>query len=141
MDIKDIAIKIDQLGETQQRSLKTQAVLENEMQNLSKTMERFADILTRQVEIETDQRNMREDINHAFDAIRVVQENGTMLCGEHNAQFAKYHEQCNAKGEHFSEKIEDIEDKIKVRDARFMKIATVISSPIYLYIISKILNL
>lgn len=141
MDIKDLAAKLDQFGEAQMTSIKNQAILENEVKNISKTMEKFADILSKQVEIETTQTAMKEDINFAFQSIRDIQEKGTKVCGHHNTQFAKYHEQCNMKSREFEKSIEELGSKIKLRDARFMKIATIVLSPIYLYLITKLLEM
>lgn len=141
MDISTIASKIDQLGEAQTSFMKTQAVLENEIKTMSKTMERFADILSKQIEHDTILKEARADINTCFDHIRDIQTQGTNVCSNHNAQFAEYHARCDAKGEELDKEIKDIYEKIRVRDNRFMKIAGVISTPIYLYIITKILNL
>lgn len=103
-------------------------IMENEIKSMAKIMERFGEILEKQVEQDTVIKEARNDINICFDHIRDIQVKGTNVCSNHNAQFARYEQECKARGDLLDFRMSEIEKEIERRFKEYTKILDKISN-------------
>lgn len=90
-------------------------IIQNEMKNISKTMERFAEMLEKQIEHDNKLVRVQEDVDEAFTLIRNIEKNGTQQCSNHNTQFAEYDQQAKAGIRILSSELAEIKKEVSFR--------------------------